>query len=289
MLCCNRCGKINVKLLVILALVVTALGVSLVAARQIRRSILSKMCLTAGQAALEKGDWPAASKNLQEYLGRNPNDVEILKKYAKARLSIRPLEVANIIGAVSAYRRVLQLAPLDDVAYDQLAKLYPVVGNFEDLAYIAQMRLEHDPNDRKASLWLADALLRLNKAEEARLTLEKLIGELEPLPDKHVEYVQACMRMSTILGTDNSVDVKTRVLEWLTKAVDYAPDSVEALASRARFYRETSDIPGIEEKNRLALAQGSGIGRHPGYRKPKDSLFLGFGMDGPQGFRSGSR
>lgn len=251
----NRCGKINVKLLVILILVTTALGVSLVAARQIRRSILSKMCLTAGQAAFEKGDWRAASKNLQEYLGRNPNDIEVLKKYAKARLLMRPLDAPNIMGAISAYRRVLQLAPLDDVAYDQLAKLYPGVGNFEDLAYIARMRLEHDPNDRKASLWLADALLRLNKAEEARLMLEKLIGELEPLPDKHVEYVQACIRMSTMVVANNPTDARTKALEWLNKAVGYTPESVEALASRARFYREAFNLPDANEANRRALAR----------------------------------
>jgi tetratricopeptide (TPR) repeat protein len=170
-------------------------------------------------------------------------------------LSIRPLDVAHVIGAISAYRRVLQLAPVDEVAYDQLAKLYPGIGNYEDLAYIARMRLEHDPNDRNAPLWLADALVRLNKTAEARQTLEKLIGELEPLSDKHVEYVQACMRMSTIGSVDNSTEAKAKSLEWLNKAVDYAPESVEALASRARFYREISSIPGVEEKDRLVLAR----------------------------------
>ena len=69
-------------------------------------------------------------------------------------MSIRPLEQANIGGAISAYRRVLQLAPLDEVAYDQLAILYPRVGDFESLAYIARMRRNaprRDPNDRKAA------------------------------------------------------------------------------------------------------------------------------------------
>jgi tetratricopeptide (TPR) repeat protein len=222
------------------------------------------MSLTAGEAAFEKGDWPAAHKNLQEYLSRNPDDVEILKKYAKARLSIRPVDPANVAGAIAAYRRVLQLAPLDDVAYEQLAMLYPAVGDYEDLAYIARMRLEHtpdDPNDRKAPndwkapLWLANALLRLNKAEEARQTLERLIGKLEPLPDKHVEYVKACATLCQIAAAADSADAKTKALEWLNKAVTYAPDSVEALASRARFYRQTKNIPGIGENDRMALAR----------------------------------
>ena len=51
----NENARVNVKLLVILILVTTAVGISLVAARQIRRSILSKMSLEAGEAAFAKG------------------------------------------------------------------------------------------------------------------------------------------------------------------------------------------------------------------------------------------
>ena len=44
---------------------------------------------------------------------------------------------------------------------------------------------------------------------------------------------------------------KTKALKWLNKAVAYAPESaVEALASRARFYRqETSPtFPAIDRR-----------------------------------------
>ncbi len=258
----NRYAKVNVKLLVILILITVALGVSLVAARQVRRSILSKMSLTAGEAAFEKGDWPAAYRNLQEYLGRNPDDVEILKKYAKACLSIRPLDRANVAGAISAYRRVLQLAPLDEVAYDQLAKLYAGIGNYEDLAYIARMRLERTPsdpngrktaNDWKAPLWLAEALVGLNKAPEARQTLEKLVEELRLLPG-HSEYVKACVLMCQLTAGE-SAEAKAKALEWLNKAATYDPNSVEALASRARFYRQTKNIPDMNENDRMKSAR----------------------------------
>ncbi|MFH1882702.1 MAG: tetratricopeptide repeat protein, partial [Planctomycetota bacterium] len=39
------------------------------------------------------------------------------------------------------------------------------------------------------------------------------------------------------------------------KAVDYAPESVEALAHRARFYRATQDISGMSEEDMLAAAR----------------------------------
>jgi len=251
----NRCAKINVKVLIILIVVTVAIGTSLFAARQVRRSLLSKMDLEKGEAAFENKDWPAAYKHFQEYLGRKPDDVEILKKYAKARLSVRPLEGGNIMQAIAAYRRVLQLAPLDEVAYDKLAKLYTGIGNFEELVYIARKRIVDFPNDRKAHVWLADALVQLNKTDEARQTLEKFIEELEVLPDKHTEYVQACALMSQIILDDNFTKDKTEALKYLNKAVDYAPESVEALAHRARFYSQTPNISGMSQKDMLTFAR----------------------------------
>jgi len=272
----NRCAKINVKVLIILILVTVALGTSLFAARHIRRNILSEMSLKAGEAAFEDKDWPAAYRNFREYLGRNPDDVEILKKYAKARLSIRPLDAGNINGAIAAYRRVMQLVPLDEVAYEKLAMLYGGIGNFEELAYIARTWLEHVPNDRKAPLWLAEALKRLRKTDDARQTLDKFIKELEALPDKHVEYVQACALMSQITADDDSTGAKTKTLEWLNRAVDYAPESVEALAHRARFYRATPDISGMSEKDMLAAARKDlEAADDLGTDNPRIRLFLG--------------
>ena len=160
----TRCAKISVKVLVIVILVTVALGMSLFAARQVRRSILSKMSLEAGQAAFESKDWQAVVRNFMEYLGRNPDDVDILKKYAKAQLSIRPLDAANVAQAIAAYRSVIQLAPFDEVAYDQLAMLYSGTGNFDELAYIARTRLEHVPDDRNAPLWLAEEPLFSHRA-----------------------------------------------------------------------------------------------------------------------------
>jgi len=252
----KRSAKINVKLLVVLIVVVVALGISLVAARQIRRGILSRIAWDEGTAAFENKDWPAAARHLQEYLGRNPDDVEILKKYAQARLNIRPVEAPNIMQAIAGYRRVLQLDPLDKEVYDELAGLYTGIRSFEELAYIARMRLEQAPDDRNAPLWRASALVQLNKKEEARQTLEKLIAELAALPDTHTEYVQACLQMSQIMATDDSRDAQVKALEWLNKAAEYAPDSVKAVANRTRFYRQAAiNLTESVQEQLLAVAR----------------------------------
>jgi len=233
----NRNARINIKVVVILVLVIVSLGISLVAARQVRRTILSAQALTGGNAAFEKEDWPEASKQFKEYLGRNPDDVEILKKYAKARMAIRPIEIGNIGQTIAAYRRVVRVEPQNEDAYEQLSKLYIATGQFEELAYIAGIRLDNDPNDLQAPLWQANALIHLNKQAEAQQILQGYTDEIESIPDKRDEYVRACGLMSGIAGSEDSQQAKTKALEWLKKAVDHAPESAEALAYRARFYR----------------------------------------------------
>jgi len=248
----NRCAKINVKVLIILVIILGALVTSLFAARQVRRGILSKMSLDKGEAAFKNEDWPTAYRNFSAYLGRNPDDVEILKKYAESRLSIRPLDADAVKGAIAAYRRVMQLDPLDRIASDKLAMLYAGIGNFEELAYIARIRIENDPNDREAQLWQANALINLGKTNEARKKLGEFLAKLEALPDKYIEYVQACALLSQI---DDSAGERAKALENLTRAVNYLPESVEALVYRAKFYRATPGITGMSKEDMSAAAR----------------------------------
>lgn len=275
MLSWNRRAKINVKVLVILIVVVVGLGIALVAARQVRRNILSKRDFAAGTAAYEKGDWSAACKHFQEYLGRNPDDLEILKKYAEARLAVRPTEPGHLSQAMAAYRRILQLDPLQDTPYEKLAMLYAGLGNFEDLAYIANMRLEHEPNDLNGPLWLSEALVQLNRTNEARETLSKFIERLENDPEDHDEYVRACAQMSNIEVASNTAGSTGRALEWLNKAIARFPHSVEALAARARFYRLAPTVPDANQAQRAQLArQDLTQADEIGTNDPRIRLFL---------------
>ncbi len=262
----NRYAKVNVKLIVILVLVAGALAISLVGARQTRRSILSERALKAGEMAFGEEDWPAAVQNYRKHLSRNPDNLEILRKYAEACLSVRPLDAVGIRGAISAYRRVIQLDPGDRTAYEKLALLYGGVGNFPELVSIARARLEHDPNDREATLWLAGALIGLDRRTEAQQTLQTFIEDLETRPEKHAEFVQACVQMAQLVSSETpSLPVTTdggtessgpqTPLEWLDKAVAYAPDSVEALAYRARLRRAMAGAVGTSEDERSTLLE----------------------------------
>jgi len=255
MLNSERCAKINVKLLAILILVTLGVGISLVAARQAQRGILAETSLREGQAAFEKEDWPAACKNFKEYLSRDPDNVEILGKYAKAALSIRPLDAGAVQGAIAAYRHIIRLDPVDKDAYDELAALYGGTSNFNELAYIARTRLSHDPNDLQAPLWLTNALTSSNRTAEAREALEEFITELEGLAEKPIEYVRAYAEMSKVILADSPNEGKTEALRYLDKAVDGVPESAEALLYRAQFYARAPGVSGLSDGDRLARAR----------------------------------
>src|SRR5512136_1002603 len=107
----KRPAKANIGFLVILALVIVAIGASLVVIRQARRKSMSAADLKAGNAAFEARDWNTAVENFRDYLRRKPDDLAVLRKYASACLSARPLESRTLAGAISAYRRITQLDP----------------------------------------------------------------------------------------------------------------------------------------------------------------------------------
>ena len=88
----------------------------------------------------------------------------------------------------------------------------------------------------QAQLWLADAQINGNKFEEARETLGKLINYAGKLQDKHNEYVKACLMLSNLAMSYNiSSESITEALDWLNKAIEYSPESAEAIANRANI------------------------------------------------------
>ena len=235
----QRSGKLNVRLLAILVAVAALLGGAAVTARHVRRQILAARDLKAGLAAFEKGDWALAGKHLKEYLGRQPDDVEILDKYARAQLSIEPLEVGNILGAISAYRRLVNLRPKEEEAYERLATLYLAVGNFSELTYTAGKRLEESPNDPKARIWIAKALVSQHEFDEARKALVKLEGDLVGR-GKHIEYVQVCTLLSLVAGQEETEEARAEARKWAERCVETGSDCYEARVFCARFLRKAA-------------------------------------------------
>lgn len=257
----RHCAKVNVTLLAILIAVVAAICVSLVAARQLRRNIQTEQALAEGKAAYERRDWSAAAQSFRDYLMRTPDDLEVLRKYAESLMATRPLDVSSVNRAIPAYRRIMGLDPSDRAAPEKLAMLYVTTNNFDELASIAKSRIEQDPNDHRAPLWLADALIRTNRQQAARDVLEAFIKRLEALPERHVEYVRACVHMSQLAGDflpdefqkGGEIPPSPTCQDWLNRAVVYDPESAEALFHRARYRRQMAAAETTEEHRQRLL------------------------------------
>ena len=95
----TRYAKVNVKFVIVLVTAVVAIGFSLFAAREANRAVISKRSCEDGLAAYEQKDWAGASQNLRKYIRYNPNDLDILKKYAEALMSVRPIDASTVSSA----------------------------------------------------------------------------------------------------------------------------------------------------------------------------------------------
>lgn len=237
MTCPSRSARINIKLLIVIAVVVAVAGAGVVVGHKVRKRMLTNRALVEGQAAYAQGNWPAAARNLKQYLTAHPDDPDRLDKYARANLAIRPLGSDNVAAAIGAYRRLLVFRGDDASIYRQLAILYNGVRNFGEAGYVARKRLENAPDDVQAPIWLAEALIAQGKQPEARQALLALVERIEKLPDKRPEFVQACSLLSDIAAFIDSTPARTEAMEWLNRAVAYNPQSPEAYVHRGRFQR----------------------------------------------------
>ena len=250
----KKAGEVNVKLIIIIVVVLVAIGLSFFAAREANRAIISKRNYDQGLTAYDQKDWAKAVQCFQKYLRYNPSDLDILEKYAQARMSTRPLDVTSISTAIAAYRRIIQLAPEDKQAYEKLAELYTIIKNFDELAYIAKTSQKYFSTDPNSQLWLARSQVGLRKYQEARATLKTLINTLQTLPQKPYIYVEACSLASEAASDPTSGGTMSEALDFLSRAVEAFPKSVEALAARAQFYRRATNILGLSNQDKLERA-----------------------------------
>ena len=218
-------ARINVKLLIILVGLVGVLGTSAVAGHYVRKRVLADRALAAGKAALEAEDWTDACKQLRKYLGKYPDDEEILRRYAEANLAVRPRDPKHVGAALGAYRRLRRLQPDDEKVSARLAKLYLGVREFNEAAYISRARLDAQPDDIEAVLVLGQAWLAQRKFGEAAELLTEFV---EKYPSDPRLYEKLCI----ILLQDDTSQVREPILKLMTLDEEPPPENASQIALR---------------------------------------------------------
>ena len=256
-------ARINWRFLGILALVLVLTVGSLGAGHWFFHRCAADRALAAGDAAWRAKAWQEASRQWRVYLEKHPDNLDVLLRYAKANLEIRPQGPKELGAALGAYTQYLHLKPGDAEASSRICHLFASVRNYKMVAEYARKRLAVAPNDVPAVISLGRALLALDKRDEATELLTKFVkvhpAEVEPYT---ILSDMALLRTSDVAQAES--------LEWLDRAIRNNPTSAEALARRARFHQKVkpdaqaarADLEAAERlkpddlKSLLLLAEG---------------------------------
>lgn len=183
----RRTGRINVALILALVIGVAALGIGAVLLRNWRGERLASRALADAEAAAGAGEFDKAAKQYQEYLGRHPQDVAVLEKWANANLLARPRQAKHLSKAVQAFRELLRLTPGEEKYLKPLVRLQARAYDSPDqLLYWANIWHEAHPENAQATLWLGRAMTAMGQFEEARKTLEALATGPSSSPDAFI-------------------------------------------------------------------------------------------------------
>jgi tetratricopeptide (TPR) repeat protein len=136
-------------------------------------------------------------------------------------------EMKDRIGATREFRAAVQANPKEPNVHFGLGYLLWIQGQTQEAAQQFQAELENDPEHLQAMLYLADSWIQLNRAEDARPLLEKLV-KLNPassMGHRDLGIVYA----DTGRAPDALREFKT--------AVTLRPDDVNAHYRLGRLYR----------------------------------------------------
>ena len=155
-----------------------------------------------GLAAMERGDYPAAVRNLSDYIGakvQHQKDAEAILAFAKARMRVEEPDGSHIKQPIKLLQSYIELKRDDPEAQLEaqrlLLKLYRESWRNPEAIQLADVILARRGDDLEALQTKADALLRSQKYDEALATSQK-INQLAPLNlEGYVLTIQAMLQL----------------------------------------------------------------------------------------------
>ncbi len=224
--------KFNWKLAVVLLLTLVVLGVTGVGLRIYQRTRQAEDALRAGTLAYEEERWSEAATSLGQYIGRNPEDIDILLKYADAQLHIRPWKPTADNQAISAYRAILRQDPSNQEAIEPLIQLYLEKRLAVEAELVAARYTKVNPNaPPEIQRWLVIAQASQGKMKEAVQGLDQII-------QTHPDFVAAYETMGQ-LAQQRPDEVDQPASYWFDRVVELNPQLPAALLARsAHHYRQ---------------------------------------------------
>jgi tetratricopeptide (TPR) repeat protein len=232
-----RWGRINLKVLVLLVVVVCAVAVGGYVLHEYRVRSAERRALEEGNAAYESRQFTRAAVQLGQYLGRHPDDLPTLLKYADAQLRRRPQVKSNVEQAVNAFEQILRhqsdtgeaafrLKAGQVEAARKLTDIYLRMGDGVDALRIAETWYADAPDDPAARENLVKTLIAHQKTQDCDKALELIAQWLAKSPED-----AAALRLKAAVLAANKQPKEAR--EVLHRLLDRYPGDVEGARSLA--------------------------------------------------------
>ena len=226
--------RFNWMLAIVLLIALGVLVITAVGLRKWRRNRMVYTARDAGLKAYETQNWQEAAEKLGRYLNVEQTNVQVILKYAHAKLNIRPLQRGNIQQAVASYRSILRIDKSNLAAAKNLVSLYLQMNIPAEAQLIAERYLQTNENP-KIRRMLAVSMARQRDLEQAADQLRTIVTE-------HPEEVLAYEMLGKLIERYPQ-DFSAVPEYWFDEAIKNNPSSALAHLIRAAFHLRTKQKP----------------------------------------------
>ncbi|MBW8016040.1 MAG: tetratricopeptide repeat protein [Planctomycetes bacterium] len=251
----------NWKLLVVILIATMMLGVTAYGLRKWQKGQKSGLAYEKGIKAFDEHKWDEVASHLGRYISSNPEDIEMLHKYATAQMNRRPVGKSNINQAISAYRMILQVDNSEVEATKKISEMYLQMRLSGEAELILSKFPDIESNPDLGTL-LAKAMALQKKFEdvvkEGVVKEEGAVTKLNAIIKAHPEHIPAYELMAQFVPyqlagqmEDKTDEQKKKIIleqmeKWINDAVGKNPSSAKAYMMRADYRRRLNDREGFD-------------------------------------------
>ncbi len=191
----NRRTKRRLIVLGIVGGVIIAAGVGGQAVRKVQRDRLAEASLAEGLAAYEQGDYPVARRKLVTHLRIKGPEAEALTALGDSQRFLIEPNAKHLFAAKSYLEQAVLLDPENDTAREILLELYGQLGNWQELAEVAEALLERDPTNARFATHRIEAHLQRGANDDALAAATEFVDAQGGSIESHLEMLRVFRRI----------------------------------------------------------------------------------------------
>lgn len=186
----NRRTKRRLIVLAAVGGVVVAAGVGGTAIRNMNRAQMAETARTEGMAAYEAKDYPTARRSLGQYIQYNRTEPEVWTALGDSERHLEKPNAKHLTGARLFLDQAVLLDAENVKAREILLDIHVQLGNWQELASVANDLLELDPDNERAGRLRIEANLRRRDEDEAISAAREFVSMQDGAIEAHLEMLR---------------------------------------------------------------------------------------------------